>query len=362
MDEGRVKGWGPTINEINYLADYWDEVVHVACLYPKPAPPSALPYKRNNIRFASIPPYGGKTIKDKILIFAKIPEIIVEVYRNIQGASEVQLRLPTAMGLFLLPLFPYFIPRKFTFWVKYAGAWDLKTAPASYRIQRYWLRQNWQKSKVTINGFWPEQPDHCLSFENPCLEAEDLIKGKAIADKKTFLAPFVFSFVGRLEKAKGVGLILEALPNIPENLIQSVHFIGDGLEAAHFQAASGFLKGKACFHGFLPKEKVHQLLAESHFFLLPSKSEGFPKALAEAACYGVIPIVSNVGSIPHYINENNGYIWDIRGSKDFGQVLSEVFENNSTDDLKEKSKNILNLADQFSFENYFKKLEINIFS
>ena len=28
---GRVMGWGPTINEINYLAQFWEEGVHVGC-------------------------------------------------------------------------------------------------------------------------------------------------------------------------------------------------------------------------------------------------------------------------------------------------------------------------------------------
>ena len=37
---GVIKGWGPTVHEINFLADYWDEVVHVGCYYTQKAPPS----------------------------------------------------------------------------------------------------------------------------------------------------------------------------------------------------------------------------------------------------------------------------------------------------------------------------------
>ena len=33
--DGAIVGWGSTVNEINYLADYWSKVVHVACLYEK---------------------------------------------------------------------------------------------------------------------------------------------------------------------------------------------------------------------------------------------------------------------------------------------------------------------------------------
>ncbi|MEZ4854629.1 hypothetical protein [Flavobacterium sp.] len=165
----QIVGWGSTINEINFLADYWEEIIHIGCFYDDKAPLSALPYSKENIRFEAIPPYGGKSFLDKLKIFIKIPKIIAIVYKNINGATEVQLRLPTSMGLFLLPLFSFVFPRKYTFWVKYAGNWKQKNPPISYRIQRWWLQQNFAKCKVTINGCWENQPSHCLSFENPCL-------------------------------------------------------------------------------------------------------------------------------------------------------------------------------------------------
>ena len=60
LDNGVIKGWGSTINEINYLADYWEEVIHVACLHQTKTPPSSLPYTKNNIVFIPIPPFGGR--------------------------------------------------------------------------------------------------------------------------------------------------------------------------------------------------------------------------------------------------------------------------------------------------------------
>src|SRR5690606_11098200 len=182
---GVIKGWGPTINEVNYLADYWEEVVHVGCLHHKKTPPSSLAYTRKNISFVAIPPYGGKSLRDKFMILFKIPRIITTVIKSVNGATEVQLRLPTSMGLFLLPLFSFFLPRTFTFWVKYAGNWNQENPPLSYTLQRWWLKKNYAKCKVTINGFWDNQPLHCYSFENPCLTQEDIERGKEIAERKT---------------------------------------------------------------------------------------------------------------------------------------------------------------------------------
>ncbi|MDD3003999.1 glycosyltransferase [Flavobacterium sp.] len=355
-EKGIVKGWGATVNEINYLADFWEEVVHIGCLYPTTVPPSALPYIQSNIRFVPIPPYGGKTIMDKLLILVKIPKIMMQVMRNVGGASEVQLRLPTSMGLFLLPLFSFIIPRTFTLWVKYAGNWNQKNPPLSYRFQRGWLKKNTARCKVTLNGFWNDQPEHCLSFENPCLTQEDLSKGKVIATTKTFQAPYVFAFVGRLDEAKGVSTIIQALKKIPITKIGKVHFIGNGPELQHYQSETEFLKEKVIFYGFQNSENVHALLAESHFFVLPSKAEGFPKVVAEAACYGVIPIVSDVGSIPHYINQTNGFVWKREGEITFSQIVNNAVTT-APEKLWELSQQVQTMATLFTFENYKKKLE-----
>ncbi len=359
--KGAVRGWGPTINEVNYLADHWEEVVHVGCLHNKKTPPSSLAYTRKNITFVAIPPYGGKSLKDKFLILLKIPKIIYQVIKSVRGASEVQLRLPTSMGLFLLPLFSFFIPRKFIFWVKYAGNWNQEHPPLSYRLQRWWLKKNFARCKVTINGFWSDQPSHCHSFENPCLTQEDIIRGRKVAEQKTFEGSYVFSFVGRLEDAKGVSRIIEALRVIPADKIKEVHFVGNGDKMEHYKSETSFLGNKVFFHGFLDKEGVHAILAQSHFFLLPSTaSEGFPKVIAEAACYGTLPIVSDVSSISHYISPTNGFLWNINSSESFNSVLRESIDRKNNE-LKDKSNSLLALAKMFTFDNYKLKLNKYIF-
>lgn len=357
LDENDVlRGWGPTVNEINFLAESWEEVYHVGCLHTGNVRASSSSYIPKNIHFVPIPPYGGKRLWDKFLILLKIPKIIYQVVVSIRGASEVQLRLPTSMGLFLLPLFSFFIRRKFTFWVKYAGNWKQENPPLSYRLQRWWLIKNYAKCKVTINGFWDDQPDHCLSFENPCLTLGDIERGLKISGQKEFNEPFIFSFVGRLETPKGVDRIIEALKGISPDKIAEVHFIGDGDKTDIYKEKAGFLKEKVQFHGFLCKQEVHQVLTKSHFFLLPSTaSEGFPKVIAEAACYGTIPVVSNVSSIPHYINSDNGFLWDTSSIIAFDEVLFEAIHTNPKL-LKDKSNITVEFAERFTFANYMRSL------
>ncbi|WP_339887769.1 glycosyltransferase [uncultured Flavobacterium sp.] len=359
-ENGALVGWGSTVNEINYLADHWNEIVHVACLYEQEAPASALPYLKLNVGFVKLPPFGGKTLKSKILIITKLPKIIQQVNNALQDASEVQLRLPTSIGLFLLPLFAFYWPRKFVFWVKYAGNWNQSKAPLSYRIQKWFLIKNYAKCKVTINGFWINQPTHCISFENPCLTHEDVENGEAMHKEKDFVSPFVFCFIGRLDENKGMQYVKEALSSIPIQKIKEVHFVGDGPNIEMYKSQFSFLQEKVIFHGFLPQDEVHDVLKKSNFLLLPSKSEGFPKVIAEAACYATIPIVSNVGSVPHYINKTNGFVFDIN-TQNYSETMNKALLT-PTPTLKKIAIDLFPLAKKFTFANYLHKLKVEIFN
>lgn len=355
-----VKGWGATVHEINYLAQYWEEIVHVACFYKKTPPPSSVAYNNDNIKYIAIPAYGGKTFLKKLGIFWKMPRIIKTVKHSIKGATEVQLRTPTAMGLFLLPLFTFFWKRDYTFWVKYAGDWEQEKPPRSNGWQRWFLQQKWINFPVTINGFWPHQAKHCYSFENPCLTDENIEEGKIIALSKDFYPPYNFCFVGRIDFNKGVNRIIEALNEVPTELINEVHIIGDGPDKMKCEKLARNLLVNIKFHGFLDREDVHKYLGKSHFFLLPSLNEGFPKVIAEAACYGTIPIVSNVSSIKHYLNDANGFVWDIKGKQKFSEIFRNALLCNKNE-LKSKSGKISELAKLFTFNHYYEKLDKLIF-
>jgi glycosyltransferase involved in cell wall biosynthesis len=250
---------------------------------------------------------------------------------------------------------PSFFIRNKVWWHKFAGSWNAETLPFFYKFQRNLLVKA-KYTKVTINGFWDNQPKHCLSFENPCLTNEDIDLGKVIIDSKNFTGKFTLCFVGRLDSAKGVDVILESLKQIDLKKIERIHFIGDSEKRIFYENEALFLGNKVIFHRFLNKEVVHQILTESHFLLLPSKSEGFPKVIAEAACYGAIPIVSDVGSISHYINSSNGFLWNRDEALPFNKIMSYAFTEDSNL-LKYKSKNLSILAEKFTFTAYLEKLK-----
>ena len=361
-EKGDVVGWGPTVRELNYLSNHFSSITHIATLHDKPSPNSSQGYSSQNIKFIALQPFGGHSIFAKLRILSRAIHVIRLVHQEVKDAEYVQLRTPTGIAAFLLCYFALTKnKRKYTFWVKYAGNWNQTNPPLGYRFQRWFLKRNFCDCKVTINGKWPNQPEHCISFENPCLTQEQIQHGRSIASKKTFKSPYHFIFIGRIEEAKGVDRILNAIEVLDKSRVASVTFIGDGPNKEKYQERAKNINTDIRFLGGLDNESVHQQLEQADFLLLPSNSEGFPKVIAEAACYGVIPVVSDVGSIGHYINEENGYVCKIEIiDSELSRKLQEAIKV-EPHDLSEKSQNLRVVAIKFSFDEYRNSLDKYIF-
>jgi glycosyltransferase involved in cell wall biosynthesis len=357
--DGAVVGWGPTVREIDHLTQLFDIVYHCAPLYKGQAPQSALPYKmKESVRFVPMVPSGGDSFWAKLGVLKTAPANLKIVRGVLKEGDIYQFRAPTGIGLYMIPWLKWFSRQPG--WFKYAGNWMQEKAPTGYRIQRALLRC-FNGQKVTINGKWPNQKEHCITFENPCLTGEEIQEGKAVFEKKDYNGPLIFCFVGRLESAKGVGHILTAFKKISShNRIAEIHLVGDGPEKDAFVEQSKGIKIPVFFHGFMSRDELGEILKNSHVFLLPSASEGFPKVVAEAANYGCIPLVSNVSSLGQYIfNGKNGYIidYDERIADELANTILKIV---SEPRLREIAFEANCLAPKFSFDYYIERLKREI--
>lgn len=354
----QVFGFVAVVKELEFLQDNFEEIIWIGANRPELKDNGTLiEIKAPNIKTILLPKMGGKSLLQVLKILVLYPYLFLLIFKNIYKAEVVHTRLPSHPA-FIAVLISYLFPKKI-WWNKFAGSWEPTTLPFFYKVQRNLLIKA-KHTKVTINGFWDDQPAHCYSFENPCLTQEDIRLGKQIAANKTFDGSYIFSFVGRLEDAKGVSRIIEGLRAIPDDKIKEVHFVGNGNKMEHYKSETSFLGDKVVFHGFLDKKGVHTILAQSHFFLLPSDSEGFPKVIAEAGCYGAIPVVSDVGSISHYVNEKNGFVWETKSTTSYSKILQNAV-NTPPITLKHLSENSLILAELFTFDNYKQKLQRLVF-
>jgi glycosyltransferase involved in cell wall biosynthesis len=347
---GNIVGWGPTIREINYLSNHFEFIFHLACYLQSDPPKSSISYSSPNIKFIPLPAFGGRGMLQKLTVLTTAPSIISKLNDVIGEVDVLQLRLPTGMGNYILPYLSFKKNIPFI-WVKYAGNWVEMNAPVGYRFQKWWLKNNFLKCPVTINGKWPNQPTHCLSFENPCIDEMEQQIGAKIITTKIFDTPLTGLFVGRLETWKGVDRIIDSLPILFDKGFKTFHFVGGGEKLPYYKnlVIKLNLPMEVVFHDFLSRDKISQLFIDSHVIFLPSDNEGFPKVIAEAANYGCVPIVSNVSSIPYYINESNGFLWNINDVlfQDFIKSIDFFPEI-----LLSKSKQAFIMSKLFSFGRY----------
>lgn len=310
--DGTLVAWGPTARELDHLARIADEIEHVAVLHAGDPPPSAMPYTSDKVRFTPLPPTGGRRLRDKLGVLAAAPRILRVVRAAVARADAFQFRAPTGMGSYVIPWLG--CRTRTPGWFKYAGNWGQEDPPLGYRMQRAWLRRL-SSRPITINGHWPDQPEHALNFENPCLDTEEREAGaKALADKH-YDGALRACFVGRVEEPKGVLALLAALQeDTIASRVASLDVIGDGVDRSRAEALAQTSRVPVRFHGAVPRDAVAGVLSACHLFFLPSTaSEGFPKVIAEAWNYGCVPIVSDVSSIGQFVTTDRGCVWPRSG-------------------------------------------------
>ncbi len=355
LSDNEIVGWGPTISEINNLTNLFSKIYHVAPLYKEESPESSLPYNSKKIIYVPIEPSGGNGIIKKLKIFLKMFNNLVRIHNSCNLSDWVHFRAPTNLGLYVLPYL--LIIRKKKYWIKYAGNWNQTNAPLSYRLQKFWLNNVVKKSKVTINGKWPNQKKHLLSFENPCLSKNELIHSRKQILHKNYLGLLDICFVGSLARTKGVGYVISALKNIEDlSSIKSVYIVGDGPDKKKYETEAKSIKNiPIVFTGALSRNDLNLIYSKCQILILPSDSEGFPKVISESAAYGCVSIVSDVGSIKHYLNKANGILLKKSNADGVSSALIYLLKNRTV--LKKLANNCYELSRKFTYERYNERIK-----
>ncbi len=359
--EGNIVGWGPTIREINEVAKHFESVKHIAPLHDDAAPKSSVAYTEKNIEHIALRPTGGAGLMNKLKIVTTIPHNLKIIGQHIKDADWVQVRVPHNIGMYVLPYLS--LRKKPNRWVKYAGNWGEQNAPMSYALQRWWLKKNFQHSKVTVNGVWPGDPKHIIPFENPCFTEKELAVAKKAAAAKRFDGKLSLLFVGRMEFEKGAGVLMDAINSMPNanEVFEEVVFAGDGKDFDALKAKAASLKIKCSLEGMVGRDRLNTLYDNAHLFVLPTvASEGFPKVLAEAAAHGAIPVVSDISSIAQYLRHNeSAFILQTVSVESLANELAKIVAHK---ELNIISQQATSTADLFTFENYVHRLKTQIFT
>lgn len=254
---------------------------------------------------------------------------ILIIIKAVHNADHIHLRCPGNVGLLGCVVQILYPSKKKT--AKYAGNWDPKSKqPLTYRIQKRILNNTFltRNMQVLVYGEWENQSKNIKSFFTATYS--DLEKEVVFKDKKS--AEKTFIFVGTLAHGKNpmyaVKLIEELIKNNNKVLL---HIFGEGIERASLEnyIKKNQLEKFVFLHGNQNKETLKQFYIKSHFVILPSKSEGWPKAIAEGMFWNCVPIATNVSCVPFMIDYGKrGILLEMNLKKDLAQIKEIIHDEN----------------------------------
>jgi glycosyltransferase involved in cell wall biosynthesis len=362
---GRVYGWEPTVRENDYISDLFESVTVLGFLHPRPVPGTARAYTKANIAFHGLKPSGGNRIIDKLKAIPFLLYYLIVIHlecRKLSASDWIYVRCPCNVGLLAcLYLMIFKIQKR---WFKYAGNWMPQgNEPLSYRMQRFILRRNLCRGKVTVNGQWYGQPEHILSFLNPCFAKSEIESTTINPDEKELRPPFHFLFVGRIEHEKGVGRIMDIAGMLKrENIDFRINLVGEGKDMTVLKEYCRYqqLQDIITFCGSKSREDLKPYYRKSHLFLFPSSaSEGWPKVLSEAMNYSCVPIAGDISSIPQIIKKYDcGIILPTKVIDLWIKEIRNILSN--TDKWKQLAVNGKKAAIHFTYENMVYNLKHNV--
>jgi glycosyltransferase involved in cell wall biosynthesis len=128
--------------------------------------------------------------------------------------------------------------------------------------------------------------------------------------------------------------------------------VGDGslLPALRGLAEELGLSDAVHFHGRLNHNDVLRTLQKAHLFVLPTDSEGFPKAIHEALAHGLPVITTGVSVLPYLIGDHSGVILPNIEPNTIAQTVLDLL--NDTDRFQRLSRNAKQTALRYSLESW----------
>ncbi len=352
----------PYVREMNIWLKYVKNLEIVAPLHilNKRELVEGDPYQHSNLNFTELPSFNFLSLNSGIKAVFKIPVIFIRIWRAMFRADHIHIRSPGNNGL-IACLVQIFFPGK-TKTAKYAGNWDTKAKqPFSYKMQKWILSNGFLTRNMTVlvYGNWPNLSKNLLPFFTASFEEDE--KEVVI---KTISAPYRFLFVGNLVEGKNPLVAIKIIEHmITKGIEVNLEIYGKGPLRAVLQkyVSDQGLSEYVYFKGNRKLNELKQAYKDAHFQVLVSKSEGWPKAVAEAMFFGCIPIATSVSCVPWMLGEGTRGILIPPPDKNSGADVEEKIEEivndivtliENPDDMRRMSLKAQNWSQEYTLEKF----------
>ena len=169
-----------------------------------------------------------------------------------------------------------------------------------------------------------------------------------------------FLFVGTLSIGKQPLYAIQLVEKLYKNGKKvTLELYGEGVLRKELEVyiLQNSLEKIVTLKGNQSKESLITAYQNSHFLLLPSKSEGWPKAVAEAMFWGCVPLATAVSCVPYMLDfEKRGKFLKLQLDADVQAIENVIANVDAYISLSENSKNWSQAFTLEVFETEIKKL------
>ncbi|NUY80903.1 glycosyltransferase [Flavobacterium sp. MAH-1] len=330
FSDSRYFAYGPYVREMNIWGDFVDDIEIVAPLLDSAPGAIDLAYSHPKIAFTEIAAFNLIGFSNKLKAVFLFPIIAARIFKVMAKADHIHLRCPGNIGL-IGCLVQIFFPSK-PKTAKYAGNWDPSSAqPWSYRLQKYILNNTslTKNMQVLVYGDWKGDSKNIKPFFTASYSEGD----KTDVPMRSFDSGVKFLFVGSLAPGKQPMYALKLAQKIGQSGIDvKIDFYGEGKERQSLETyiSENQLQQLAELKGNRNEAEVREAYKHSHFVLLPSKSEGWPKVVAEAMFWGSVAAATAVSCVPQMLADGSrGILLTGDIDRDASQILNLISNTDS---------------------------------
>ena len=196
---------------------------------------------------------------------------------------------------------------------------------------------------------------HVVSLPN-CVDLKDAQTfQRKYKDDST---PLTLGYLGRIAKTKGMDYLLQACSILKERHIPfCLKLAGvEEIEGQYLPQFSKVLGNQFVYAGIVGGESKNAFLKDLDVLAMPTFFEGLPMSLLECMSYGVVPVITPVGSIPTVVtDQQNGILIKVKDAQSIVDAITYLHTHR--DNLEQMSKSSRNyIHEQFNTDSYIDKL------
>jgi glycosyltransferase involved in cell wall biosynthesis len=356
--KGKPYAYAPYVKEMNLWNRHAEKVIYCCPESKTEGNLLIAPFEdKQNFEHIRVALFHAVGLMAKLKSALVLLPTFLTVCKVMRRADHIHLRCPgnvSLIGCFA----QIFFPRKLKT-CKYAGNWDWNSQqPWSYRLQQHILRNTFftRNMQVLVYGTWPDKNRNILPFFTASYS-----KNEITDTPPRNLYPIVrLMYVGSFDpnKAPLTSIkVCQALLKLQYPV--QLHMYGDGAEKIRCEAyvQENKLEAKVIFHGNQPAPVVKQAFCQSHFLVFISRSEGWPKVVAESMFWGCVPITTAVSCVPEMVGNGSRGTLVTNNESEIVEAIEKYLQDEPA--YRKASINGMQWSRQFTlekFENDIKKL------